>query len=349
MNTLHYNGSIVTHPDNSDSFNKRIAKNLQSGKCVYGKSCLNCPIYLAYERDKQNADNPRDEILTGTIQTDHGPVTATRHFKSKNRKPRMIIAHECSLYKTPECPHNVEARAYGLKEKTFCITNRVRNQISDRGAWMFQNQKNKLLFATLTVPPFKIQINNGNKEKLLNQAFSKFIENARAHYGLHRYIAVREGDGIRKRYHYHVIFDIPFVDFAAINNAWVHTLADFCHHSRNAFTTDKKARTIRSIASATRYIAKYISKAGHDAHPTRVFFCDRETANAVVTMEIDHTPAELREIYPLEGYKYNDYVIRYTIRDRILSDKFFYEVVRAMFSAYEKRVNDPEFIFFTDQ
>lgn len=349
MNTLHYNGSIVTHPDNSDSFNKRIAKNLKTGLCVYGKSCLHCPVYLEYERDKQNRENPGDYIITGTIQTGRGPVSGERFIKAKTRKPKMITAHECTLYKTRDCPHNVEARAYGLKEKTFCITNRVRNQISDRGAWLFHNQKNKLLFATLTVPPFKVQLSNGDKEKLLNEAFSKFVENAKKHYGLHRYIAVREGDGIRKRYHYHVIFDIPFVDFAAINNAWVHTLADICNYSRNAFTTDKKARTIRSIASATRYIAKYISKAGKDAHPTRVFFCDRETANAVVTMEIDHTPEELREVYPFEGYKYNDFVIRYTIKDRLLSDKFFYEVVRAMFSDYEKRVNDPEFIFFTDQ
>lgn len=320
MNTLHFNGSIVSHPDNRDSFDKRITANLQKGRCVYGKDCLYCPVFLENERHNQLAAG----------------------------KPSKMFPHDCLLRNSLDCPHNKEAREYGLKEKTFGITNRIRNQISDRGAWMFHYSKNKLLFATLTVPPFKVQLSNGDKEKLLNQAFSRFIENARAHYGLYRYLAVREGDGIRKRYHYHIIMDIPFVDFNAINNAWVHTLADICHYSRNAFTTDKKARTIRSIASVTRYIAKYISKAGKERHPTRVFFCDQETANAVVTTEFHDEIAAVREQFPIEGYKYNDYVIRYTIRDRILSDKFFREIVVAMFSAYEKRENDPEFIIFSD-
>ena len=319
MNTLHYNGSIVTHPDNSDSFNKRIAANLKKGQCVYGKSCLHCPVFLDNERAKQRA--------TG---------------------PKKIYPIDCQMRRSPDCPHNKAAREFGQQEKTYSITNKIRNQISDRGAWMFQNSKNKLLFATLTVPPFKIQINNGEKEKLLNQSFSRFIENAKSTYGLHRYIAVREGDGVNKRYHFHVILDIPYVDFAAINNAWVRTLSEFCHYSRNAFTTDKKARTIKSISSATRYIAKYISKAGRERHKTRVFFCDRETANAVVTTEFWDELSEVKKQFPIEGYKYNDYVIRYTIRDRILSDKFFREVVRAMFSAYEKRVNEPEFITFAD-
>lgn len=348
MNTLHYNGAIVTHPDNSDSFNKRIAANLKKGQCVYGKSCLHCPVYLEYERDKQNRENPNDYIITGTINTERGSVSGERFIKAKTRKPKMIAAHECTLYKTRDCPHNKEAREYGLQNKTYCITNKIRNQISDRGAWMYHNAKNKLLFATLTVPPFKVQLSNGDKEKLLNEAFSRFIENARKHYGLCHYLAVREGDGVRKRYHYHVIMDIPFVDFMAINNAWVHTLAGICNYSRNAFTTDKKARTIRSISSATRYIAKYISKAGRERHPTRVFFCDRETANAVMTTEFYDEISAVREQFPIEGYKYNDYVIRYTIRDRILSDKFFREVVTAMFSAYQKREKEPEFIIFSD-
>jgi len=82
----------------------------------------------------------------------------------------------------------------------------------------------------------------------------------------------------------------------------------------------------------------------HDGGDFTVFgyyFTDPGDGDALVFAE--------RAAFPFEGYKYNDFVIRYTIKDRLLSDKFFYEVVRAMFSDYEKRVNDPEFIFFTDQ
>lgn len=293
---------------------------MQKGQCVYEKICLYCPLFLENEQRKQRA--------TG---------------------PKKIVAHDCLLRRDPRCPHNVAAREFGKQQKTFGITNQIKNQISDRGAYMFQNSKNKLLFATLTVPPFKVQINDHEKQKHLNQSFSKFIENLRAHYGLHRYLAVREGSLSGKRYHYHVILDIPFVSFERINNAWVHTLSDICHFSRNAFTTDKKARTIRSIASVTRYVAKYISKAGKERHLTRVFFCDRDTAQAIVKQEFVYELSEVKKVYPLEGYKYNDYVCRYSIKDRIMSDKFFREVVAGLFGDLGTRTDAPEFVFFTDE
>jgi len=320
LNTLHFNGSVVSHPDNRGSFERRIQRNLDHGHCVYGRECLSCPLFIENEKAKQRA--------TGV---------------------KKIVAHDCLLRRDPRCPHNIAAQDFGKKEKSYGITNQIKNQISDRGAYMFQNSKNKLLFATLTVPPFKIQINDHEKQKHLNQSFSKFIENLKKHYGLHRYIAVREGSLYGKRYHYHVVMDIPYVNFEHINNAWVHTLSDICNYSRNAFTTDKKARTIRSISSVTRYIAKYISKAGRERHQTRVYFCDRDTARAVVKQEFVYEIAEVKQVYPLEGYKFNDYVCRYSIKDRKQADKFFREVVAGLFGDLGTRTKRPEFVFFTDE
>lgn len=321
VTSLHYNGSIVTHPDNRDTYGNRIAANLKKGLCVYGKSCLHCPVFVEYEKERQRK--------TG---------------------PKKIKARDCPLKGSPDCPHNIQQRAHGLTDKTYSITHKIKNQISDRGAWLYQNAENKLIFVTLTLPPLKKIITDENLQIELNQAFSRFIENCKATYGLRHYIAVREGSQHGKRYHYHVIMDIPYNDFRKLNAAWLHTLSDLCYFSKNALTTDKEARFIRSISSATRYIAKYVSKAGKEKHKTRVFFCDRETAQAVVKTLIDHTIDDFKAAgFPFQGYRYNDHVVRYSINDRILADKFFYTAVQYLFN--NCRSNDkpePGLAFFTD-
>lgn len=317
MQTLHYGCAIVRHPDTSALYRERMNYYSEKNKCRYGVTVWTCPDAVKYARE-----NTREGVK---VSIDNCPLS------------------NCGL-----CDNYCSQVMYGTRKKTYGITNRIKNEIIDRGAWLYQNADNKLVFATLTVPPFIKKLSKHETETELNKAFSRFIENLRGEtYKCTHYIAVREGDGINKRYHYHVIMDIPFIDFRRINIAWVHSLDGICEYSPNAFTTDRDARTIKSISSASRYIAKYVSKSIGDRHDTRVYFTDRDTARAVITTEIFEDITVLKSNYPtLEGYRFNDYVVRYSVKDRKVSDRFFNDIVKTFFDSTS---DGSELIIFTDE
>ena len=245
-----------------------------------------------------------------------------------------IVPKNCQIYKDnvlkSGCPGVKKQRECGSKEKSFGIDFKTYSAIADRTAWMYQNRQNKLIFIALTLPELKTELN----ENQLNEAFSRFIENLRENYHLRHYLAVREGDGINKRYHYHCIFDIRFTSFTRLNSAWCHSLSDFCNFSKNAFRTKKKSYFIRDVAGAVRYISKYVSKTIGEKSKTRIFFCDRETAQAWIKQRFDHDINDFRaDFKTMDKRILNDYVCRITFKSKRDQNQFFNTVVKILFKS----------------
>lgn len=254
-----------------------------------------------------------------------------------------ITANRCDIYRDKVlksgCPGVKKQRECGKQDKTFGIDYQTYNAIADRCAWMYQNKTYKLLFVVLTFPNFKRDVS----ELEINEAFSKFIENMRRNYHLRHYLAIREGDGLNSRFHYHLILDMPFKPFIAINSAWNSAISDFCEHSKNAFRTKRGSYFIRDIAGAVRYIAKYISKSIGFRSMTRIFFCDRETANALVKLRFKNDLVNVftGEMTSIEEIKtrfksitrtiLNDYVCRITFKSKRDQNIFFNTVVKTLF------------------
>ena len=304
--TLHYNSTIIMHPDTRASFARKLENNLKEGRCRFGIDCLSCRNFIQYELD---------------LQTIRG-------------KPGKIKPGDCQLYKHSDykeyCTGYLKQRECGQQAKTFGIDFKTYNQIADRTAFMYHHRRNRLIFVALTLPPLKKQI-NGNE---LNEAFSRFIENCRTNYNLRHYLAVREGNGLDTRFHYHVILDIRYTSFIKLNSAWVHSLGDFCHSSRNAFRTKKKSYFIRDVAGAVSYISKYVSKTIGQRSDSRVFFCDRETAQAFVKQRFDNDIDELRgDFKSMEKRILNDFVCRITFKSKRDQNIFFHTVVKILFDA----------------
>jgi len=304
--TLHYNNTLIVHPDTSNSFAVGLKKNLAAGRCRFGLKCLSCQWFLKVEQMNQRA--------AGIIEN--------------------IVPKNCQIYKDnvlkSGCPGVKKQRECGSKEKSFGIDFKTYSAIADRTAWMYQNRQNKLIFIALTLPELKTELN----ENQLNEAFSRFIENLRENYHLRHYLAVREGDGINKRYHYHCIFDIRFTSFTRLNSAWCHSLSDFCNFSKNAFRTKKKSYFIRDVAGAVRYISKYVSKTIGEKSKTRIFFCDRETAQAWIKQRFDHDINDFRaDFKTMDKRILNDYVCRITFKSKRDQNQFFNTIVKILFKS----------------
>jgi len=258
-----------------------------------------------------------------------------------------ITAKNCQIYKDKVlksgCPGIKKQKECGTLVKSFGIDYKTYSAIADRTAWMYQNRHQKLIFIALTLPEIKNSIN----ENQLNEAFSRFIENLRENYHLLHYLAVREGDGISKRYHYHCILDIRFTSFIKLNRAWCAALSDFCYFSPNAFRTKKKSYYIKDVAGAIRYISKYVSKTLGEKSNTRVFFCDRQTAQAWVKQRISNDINDFREDFKsMERKIINDYVCRITFRSKRDQNLFFNSVVKILFNS---DWNSPGLYIFPDQ
>lgn len=303
MLTVHYAGSLVKHPDTARAYKRRQEYYAEKGKCKHGVTVWQCS-------------------------------DAMKEAKRITREGKKIDTDTCQLGSCGMCPAYRSQVENGKKEKKFRITNRHYTEIADRVAYMKDNAKHKLLFLTLTLPKFKKDVKLNTIDNEINKAFSRFVENLTEHYGLTAYLAVKEGDGVNKRYHFHLIAVLPFHSFIKLNNAWLSAISNLCEPSPNALTTDRNARFIRSTASAVRYICKYISKSRGIASKTRIIFCDRETAQAAVRVQTDHSKEELTEGFKsVRAFEMNDYVIKYTIADRKEFDRFFKTVIKPLFNS----------------
>lgn len=246
----------------------------------------------------------------------------------------QIEPDDCRLFLNKNfrgtCPAFLRSQRFGKKDKTFGIDFKTYSAIADRCAWMYQNRKHKLIFIALTFPKFKREV----LEYELNEAFSRFIENLRETYHLRHYLAIREGDGLIKRYHYHVICDLPYVSFARLNDAWNSSISSFCYYSSCAFRTKKNDFYIHDVAGAVRYVSKYISKSIGERSLSRVFFTDHETAQAVVKMPFDdlsELPETTENFKSIQKKVLNDYVTRITFKTKVDQNRFFHSVIKVIF------------------
>jgi len=324
MLSLHYSGNIVKHPDTAAAYVERMNRYVEQGRCRYGFIVSQCEDWKK-ERYKIRA--------AGKLSVWPGETV-----KDRGNKFKINDADQCKLGQCGLCPRYRAQVEHGKSEKSFKITNRHYQQIADRTAWLKDHSDNKLIFVTLTFPPYKNLKDYENRKKFErkhNECFSKFIENLRKTYKCSGYIAIREGDGINKRYHFHLIAAMPFVDFRRLNTAWCCAISDFCENSANAFTSDKKSRTVYSTTGAVRYICKYISKARYEPSQTRIIFTDRITAQALITTNLDECIEEIKEQYDFRGYILNDFCIKYSIPGTKELDNFIKNVVRALIRCRE--------------
>lgn len=304
MVTVHFSNTIILHPDTRRSFGNKARRNLANGRCRYGYDCKTCPGFI-------------------------------RHFEERANLPiEFAEPEDCQLIKEPdyrnECLAYRKQRNEGKKQKTFGIDFKTYSAIADRCAWMYQHRTHKLIFVVLSLPSFKYE----PTEQQLNESFSKFIENLRENYHLRHYLAVREGDGIFTRYHYHCILDIRYTPFIKLNAAWNRSISDFCAWSPCAFRTKPKSYFIRDVAGAVRYISKYIAKCIGERSESRIFFCDRETAQAVVKIHCDdlaELPETAHNFRTLTKKIINDYVTRITFKSKRDQNIFFNTVVKYLF------------------
>lgn len=318
MVTLHLAGDIVTCPDHAKNYALRQKRYFREDKCRYGVTVWQCE--------------------------------AARKFKlAVTPAAGRVNTHSCYLHKSKLCPKFKLYRDFGKKEKSFKMTSAHYRRLADRAAWLKENQKHNLLFITLTFGNWKRkEITDENA----NKCFSKFMENLKKNYGRGNYIAVREHSTENtKRVHYHCIIDMPFVDFTSVNNAWNSAISDFCHYSRNAFTTDRDARYIKSTTAAVRYICKYISKARTEVATSRIIFCSRQITEAEIKTDFSGNDLHetLKQFRSVQIFKHNDFTWRYTIscqktdtpeqkkRTWRAADAFYYQVVRAMFGYLDKK------------
>jgi hypothetical protein len=238
------------------------------------------------------------------------------------------------------------------KTKHFRIDNNNYRKISSAAHYLMKTTENRTLFLALTFPQWKAGFNPYKNENTLNECFSRFVENLVATYDCKGYIAVRELGKIDRRYHYHLLVNIPFVPFARLNAAWCHAIRDICEFSKNALTTNKENRLISLSESsrAVRYVCKYISKSKNQCSKSRVIFISNNLFRkpfAVRNSEYNlynHTgimnlETELLKYKSLSVFKINDYCTAFRINSNKDFDKICQEIIYPLFYITDKNID----------
>ena len=241
----------------------------------------------------------------------------------------------CMLSGSIACPGHNERKKQGNKAKTFNINHVVYRKIASSAHDLVKSSKTKTIFLTLTFPKFKIQPN----EKLLNEAFSRFVENLRANYNCSGYVAVRERGKKRGRYHFHILCAIPFVSFITLNGAWCAAISNLCNFSKCAVRTTKETIFIKNPGRALRYVCKYFAKSKYQVSDTRIVFI----SNNLIKEPIKLFNQNVNDI--LIGYKgiyinHNEFTTSFRIINPAEFDRFCNEF---LYSAFEKSFNYPLF------
>jgi hypothetical protein len=237
MLNIHLNGDIVSCPDAVTIKERLNERRHAEGKCKYGEIEKYCPAWQNYI--KQQPD--------------------IKPFSEFGR---------CFMNCSPLCPHNQFRRDIGNMKKSFAITSQTYRKMSSASHYMVKEFKNKNLFLTLTFPPFKKHLSLNEANKL----FSKFVNTLRFKKGMAAYVAVREHGTKNNRLHYHLLCNIPYIDFRWLNSYWCDIIADYCDPSPNAVQTDPKTKFIHNPIRAMKYVCKYFAKSIGTTSESRVFF-----------------------------------------------------------------------------
>lgn len=270
MLSLHFNGDVIRHPDSAANYARRMSGYDQQRRCKYGVKEWECPVYMAWllkqDKVKRASEYPRcfREGSEIEIRDDQGrpvkdlPEDITPEFIKENQ----------DITKLSECPKKRRLQMLGTRKKKFRITSRHYRMLASAGHLMLKTAKNKAVFFTLTFPKYKRDVT----EQEHNEYFSKYMENLRRNYSLNAYIAVRERGEIGGRLHYHVIADMPFINYGILNDVWINTISFICNYSNCALQTDKGKSVIYDTAGSIRYMCKYFTKARGQESDSRLIF-----------------------------------------------------------------------------
>jgi hypothetical protein len=312
MNIVHLNGDIVVCPDTAEEYIKRQRRYDSEYSCKYGVKEELCCSYSDYFRSLEQPGGMNNNY---------------------SRCPGGDF-----------CPFVKKLQKASKRKKTYKIDNSTYRKIASAGQYLMRTNKNKCIFFTLTFPPFRQRVTN----KMINEAFSKFVENLRRNYHCAGYVAVREFGLQRGRVHFHIICAMPFVPFTKLNAAWCHAIRDISWPSPNALQTEKGRAVIYDAAGALRYICKYFSKAYGQESATKIVFISNNilsTPVEVVTQDgeiIRRRQSNLtREMTGniekhLQGYKMiyirsYDWSTVYSIRDKDSFSRFMTDKINVLF------------------
>lgn len=303
MINFHLNGDIVRCADTSAAKKRHYEQRDARKICKYGITESNCS---AWNNSLKNWQNVK-------YNSDCG---------------------RCNLSGSINCPGHIKQSELGRKEKSYKVDNVTYRKMASAAHDIVKTSAHKTLFLTLTLPQYKNK--KEPDEKIINECFSKFVENLRTNYNCTGYIAVRERGTDRNRLHFHILCSIPFVSFNVLNSAWCSALSDICLYSRSAIRTTKQTLFIKNPGKALRYVCKYFSKSKHQSSRTRLVFM----SNNLIKKPIHRPDIILTELLkPYKGIYINqtsDYSTVFRITDPISFMKFCNEFLYEAFNeAYQ--------------
>lgn len=314
MINVHFNGDIVRCPDISAIQNRVAERRDVEKRCKYGIHEDNC---TTWQNSVRNWMNVKNNAYCG----------------------RCLMAG--SIF----CPQHRDRVDKGRMQKKFAMTSQKYRQMSSSAHYLIKEEaKNWVLFLTLTFPKFKKNVKI--TDKILNQYFSKFVENLRTNYDCSGYMAVREG-GIdcEKRPHYHLIISIPFIRFTVLNDIWCRCIADICERSPNALTSDRKSYRIeKNTGKAIRYICKYLSKTKRDrlVSDSRIVFISSNLLikhKKIQEMSINEILLDTGKYKGIYIQQTSDYSTCFRITDPESFDRFIENFLYPLFECSDKTAN----------
>lgn len=247
------NGDIIRCPDSRANYIKRIEKYEQTGRCSFGVKEENCPTWAKYSLQHKKYNCRCDIAGVCSSRTDSAGFEWRKYL----------------------CPKAQKRYLNTIKSKSFTINSAIYRKMSSAAHYLVKESKHKTIFITLTFPKYKpgfLKLSQYDQERKQNESFSKFIENLRKNYDCEHYVAVRERGENYGRVHFHVLLSLPYIKFAILNRAWLHSISDYCYFSENALQTERKKSVVKNPLKAVRYICKYFSKARGQVSKTRLYF-----------------------------------------------------------------------------
>jgi hypothetical protein len=239
----------------------------------------------------------------------------------------------CNLSGSVICPGHIKKTKLGKQEKKFKIDNQIYRKLASSAHYMVKESEFKTIFITLTFPKFKKKVSYNE----VNKHFSKFVENLRKRYNCRGYIATREFGEKTHRVHFHLVLNIPFVNFSTLNAAWCHSINDICDYSPNALTSTEETRYIRNPTVALKYICKYISKCRNQRSKTRLVFCSNniiQKPKGLTDISIEDLLKDLKGIYI---NRTSDYTTCFRVTNQASFDIFCNRFLYPFFELTDKK------------
>jgi hypothetical protein len=333
MINIHFNGDLIRCPDIA-AIKQRMQDSRNKLKiCEFGVSEDECNIWQMYQMT-----HPKE-----TMNIKNKRCVLCRQHETKLNDDGTI---KKKIYLCDKAQTRYNA---AKSKKHFTIDNNNYRKVASAAHYLLRTSKARTLFLLLTFPQWKADFNPYKNESKLNECFSKFVENLRAHYGCEGYIAVRELGKNTRRYHYHLLCSIPFIPLPVLNSAWCSAISDICETSQNALMSKKENRLITrdKPAAAVRYVCKYISKCKNQASKTRVIFISNNLFRKPVPVRLYENMLERRtgersledyllKFKSLSTVKINDYCTAFRINNNDDFDKFCDEIMYPMFNFEDK-------------